>query len=185
MTGVEVHVHDTYFIITNGQSLTRWTVRIALLLYFAALIGPRSTARTLYTLGLLFYLTHVAAAFHFFHHWSHTNAYIETARQTNALFHLNWGGGLYFNYAFSLLWLIDAIWWWTAPEARPERVQRVEWAYNHRPAWLAATIHGFIAFMAFNATVIFAHGPVRWIAAAAFAILLAKLLANQKGKVRA
>jgi hypothetical protein len=69
-------------------------------------------ARLAWTLACAFYLMHVAAAFQFHHHWSHLAAYRETAQQTAEVFGLNWGGGLYFNYAFTIVWIADALWWW-------------------------------------------------------------------------
>ena len=31
------------------------------------------------------------------------------------------GGGIYFNYGFTLLWIADTIWWWAAPQRRAGR----------------------------------------------------------------
>ena len=108
---------------TWGEWLTRWTVRIALSLYVltAALRladRERRTARLAWTLGCALFLAHVAFAFHFFHNWSHGHAYAETARQTRELFGLDWGGGLYLNYVFTLAWAADAgYWWWRGLDA--------------------------------------------------------------------
>src|SRR5882762_2048787 len=102
----------------TGDWLTRWTVRGALALYALAitvrLAAParRAEARFLWTAGCLLFLAHVAAAFHFFHGWSHAHAYRETARQTRELFGIDWGGGLYLNYLFTLAWAADAAYWW-------------------------------------------------------------------------
>jgi hypothetical protein len=41
---------------------------------------------------------------------------------------------------------------------------------------VTAALHAFMAFMAFNATVVFARGPTRWVAAAACAGLMVMLL---------
>jgi hypothetical protein len=62
-----------------------------------------------------------------------------------------WGGGLYANYAFGLLWAADASWWWLQPDG-----------YRRRPDGLEAAVQGFLGFMAFNATVVFGAGAVRW-----------------------
>ena len=98
------------------------------------------------------YLTHVGATFQLRHHWSHNAAYEETARQTAALFGVRSGAGLYCNYAFTLIWALDVIWiWWSPP------------TYRRRPRWMAALIHGFMAFLFFNATVVFVTGWVRWL----------------------
>jgi hypothetical protein len=165
----------------TGELAVRWTVRVALALYALAVAGLllgergrgwRPAARWAWTLGCAAYLAHVGCAFHFFHGWSHAAAYAETARRTQELFGLDWGGGLYFNYLFTAVWAGDVLWWWAAPGA-----------YEARPRWLGAAVHGFMAFMAFNGAVVFATGLIRWVALAiglALAVLWA-LLEIQKG----
>jgi hypothetical protein len=99
---------------TIGTLLILWSARFTFLLYAASLaawlIGRPRAARLVWTSGFWFYLTHVAAAFHFRHHWSHALAYEQTARQTAEPFGASWGGGLYFNYAFTAVWALDVIW---------------------------------------------------------------------------
>ena len=145
-----------------GPFLTRGTVWLALTLYVAAeVIRSRSgvtgaklmAARTLNSLGCVLFLGHVACAFHFYHHWSHTSAYAETARQTKEYFGLNWGGGLYFNYLFLLLWLGQAIRSWT--------ISAYNWSHE-KPGMCGWGIRGFVLLMIVNGAVIFAHGPIRW-----------------------
>jgi hypothetical protein len=141
---------------TIGTLLTLWSARIAFLFYAAALAawltGLARAARLAWALGFLVYLSHVAAAFHFHHHWSHDAAYEETARQTAGLFGVRSGAGLYCNYAFTCVWALDALWiWWSAE------------TYRRRPRSIAAAIHSFMAFMFFNATVVFVSGWVRWL----------------------
>lgn len=144
------------------ELLTRWTVRLALLLYAATLalrlLSPsrRRASRLLWTIGCVLFLAHVAAAFHYFHGWSHANAYRETARRTSELFGTDWGGGLYFNYLFTLAWAADVAWWWAKGIDAPDRRRR----------WVGMTLHAFMFFMAFNATVIFERGATRWVAVA-------------------
>src|SRR5215471_9659500 len=109
----------------TGELLTRWTVRVALALYVLGLaLRVRATghrtwldmARLCWTAGCLAFLLHTAAAFHFYHHWSHRAAYEATARRTAEVVGLDWGGGLYANYAFAALWTADVCWWWLSPE---------------------------------------------------------------------
>ncbi len=150
---------------TAGQFLTLDAVRVAAVLYFlsvaAWLIRRDRAARILWTIACGFYLLHVASAFQFYHHWSHAAAYAETARQTAQVFGIDWGGGLYFNYAFTVIWIADAIWWWQAGLV----------AYRERRRMNAA-VHWFLAFMFFNATVVFASGWTRWTGVAATLVLL-------------
>ena len=145
--------------------LTIWTVRIACMLYVGALLAWRFTkpqaAKACWTMGLAAYLAHVVAAFAYRHSWSHEAAWLETARQTSALFGLDWGGGLWFNYVFTLVWLFDAAWLWIRPES-----------YRLRTRAVSIPIHAFMAFMFFNGAVVFASGWVRWLGAAATATLI-------------
>lgn len=154
---------------TPGELATCWTVRLAILGYFvgAALRGGPATspnrrriAQTAWTLGCLLYLAHVACAFHFYHAWSQTAAYQRTAEQTALVTGWNWGGGLYFNYAFTAVWLADAIWWWRRGDRRNN-------------AWLEIAVQAFLWLMVFNATVVFGHGVIRWFGLAGCGILAA------------
>jgi hypothetical protein len=110
-------------------------------------------ARWLWTIGCLLFLVHVACAFEFFHDWSHEHALAHTAAQTEALTGIGWGGGLFFNYAFTLLWVIDTAAWWVGDVGTHGRGRVYFW-----------TLHGVFAFMVFNATVVFGPPAWRWIA---------------------
>lgn len=144
--------------LSMGDWLTRGTVWLAITLYVLSewtyfrrpLTRLNSPARWFFTLGGSAYLVHVALAFHFFYQWSHAVGYAETARQTHELFGMDWGGGIFFNYAFTLVWLMELAWWWLAPE-------------NHlrRPRWIGHTIRGIFIFMIFNGAVVFPPWPVR------------------------
>lgn len=151
----------------NGEALTRWTVRLALLLYAATLAlrltDPRRTrtARLLWTAGCILFLIHVIAAFHFFHQWSHGDAYRETARQTREMTGVASGAGLYLNYLFTLVWAADVAWWWRRGADR----------YTRRPQWVGVVLQSFLFFMAFNGTVVFEQGATRWVAAGVVVVL--------------
>jgi len=164
-----------------GEALIRWTARVALLLYVLAWIVPGPVhgrrpglnwSRDAWSAGCCVYLLHVACAFQFVHHWSHAEAYAATARQTALMIGLHWGGGLYANYAFTLLWLGDVCWWWFAPER-----------YEARPRFIEWSVQAFLAFMWFNATVVFGHGIARWLGLAA-CIILGGIWYNRRGGER-
>ena len=140
-----------------GGQLTFWTARLAMFLYLLGLAvrllhvrGRLNLARSMWTAGFAVFLLHVACAFHFAHHWSHADAYAATGRRTAEFIGVDWGGGLYFNYAFMLVWSADVCWYWLALRA-----------YETRPWAVAGGVHVFMAFMAFQATVVFAGGLVR------------------------
>ena len=62
------------------------------------------------------------------------------------------GAGLYCNYAFTAVWALDVIWIWSRPRS-------------------IAPAHSFMAFLFFNATVVFVSGWVRWLGLTATVIL--------------
>ena len=145
----------------RGELLTRLSIWLALVAYAVGAgmwlrargrIPWMERARWTWTVGCGFFLVHVVCAFAYYHHWSHTAAYRETARQTGELTGWPWGGGLYFNYLFAVAWLADVLWWWLAPASFARRSPR-----------LNALWHGFFFFMVFNGAIVFGHGPVRWL----------------------
>lgn len=155
----------------TGEQLVYATARAAMAFYFATLFvrllvddAARRTTwrRRLGTVGVLIYLWHVAAAFHFVHRWSHADALAATARRTAEETGFASGVGLYFNYLFTLVWNVDVAWQWLAPSSYANR-SRVN-------SWL---IDGFMFFMVVNAVVVFGHGPTRWLGLAACVVLLA------------
>lgn len=146
---------------TSGETLTKVTVWVAVAGYFAGAAalalsrgrrGWDSAARLAWTAGCAGMLAHTACAFHFYHGWSHDAAYLDTARQTDEVFGLDWGGGLFINYALVAGWALDAAWWW---------VRGLD-SYRRRPLPLTAAWHGFLLFIFFNATVVFKTGAARW-----------------------
>ena len=133
-------------------ALTIWT---ALFLYVAAEYGRTRRpgapwARPVWLLGALVYLAHVAAAFAIHHDWSHAAAYSYTAARTDALIGLDWGGGLWVNYAFTAIWVGEGLWWQLCPAH-----------YARRAGAWTPVIRGVFLFMIFNGAVIFVEGPRR------------------------
>jgi hypothetical protein len=154
-----------------GDELTHWTAWLAMAgLAASAAVSLRSSpgrsaadrggARWFWTAACVILWTHVACAFQFQHHWSHAAAYAHTARQTAEFVGLDWGGGLYFNYLLMAVWTGDALWWWIGPQT-----------YCDRPAIIGRLVGGFVAFIAFDATVVFGAGPLRWLALGVILVL--------------
>ena len=123
-------------------------------------LGHRSV-RGIWSCACLLYLAHVASAFQFWHSWSHAAAYAHTATQVAAVVGLNWGGGIYANYAFTALWLVEVAWWWAAPVS-----------YEMRPKGVVFTVRAIFLFMIVNGAVVFVAGPMRWVGAGLVAALL-------------
>lgn len=147
------------------------TVWIALVLYTASVVGlafeKRVTAawRILWSLGCAVFIVHVAASFAFVHNWSHANAWKHTLELTERLTGVRSGAGLFLNYAFTLFWLADAIWWWIVGENR----------YRNRGRIVFGSLHLFFLFMIFNGAFLFAKSPARWFGLALTAIVAAAI----------
>jgi hypothetical protein len=119
-------------------------------------------ARGVWTAGVVLSLLHVVLAFEFVYRWDHARAVAATAQQAEAVFGRGWGGGIYANYVFLLLWCADLCWWWAAPDARLARSKRIE----------AARV-GVFLFMFVNGAIVFASGAGRLAGIAAVAAVLA------------
>lgn len=153
----------------KGEFLTRITIWASLAGYAlgaAYLVSRRphrleSAARLAWTAGCLSLIAHAILALKYFHGWSQSDAWVETARQTAEVFSIYWGGGLIINYTLILVWLADVVWWWARPES-----------HRNRPRIIDRIWQGFLLFIIFNATVVFKTGPLRWIGAALCAGLI-------------
>jgi hypothetical protein len=147
---------------SSEDLLTRSTIWISIVAYtvgcvvFAFARGRAEVdrwTRLAWTIGCLALLAHYICAFQFFHAWSHASVYADTARQTAEVFGINWGGGVFINYALAILWIGDVASWWFAGLG----------SYRRRPWTLILIWHGFLVFIIFNATVVFADGLTRWV----------------------
>ncbi|MEP3479221.1 MAG: hypothetical protein ABJZ55_08245 [Fuerstiella sp.] len=137
-----------------GRSLIVWTIRFSVMLYAWSLftfVKCRRRKQSTPHSDLLIWsgswvacLVHVVFAFHFEHHWSHTEALQHTANVTASVTGLRWSIGLYVNYAFLAAWGGDVVRRWR----------------NSAPATSIA-FHVIAAFMMLNATAVF--GPGFWI----------------------
>jgi len=118
-------------------------------------------ARLAWSAGAAFLVAHTLLAFQLRHAWSHAAALRHTALQTEAVIGLDWGGGLYVNYAFAALWVAEAASWWVAP-AR----------YRQRSALRRRLVRGLFLFMFANGAIVFARGAVRVLGALAISVVL-------------
>lgn len=143
--------------------VTRQTARVAVFFWAVAaaaiLLRHREFGRWAWILACVAYLVHVATAFDRVHAWSHAAAFRHVESVSG------FGPGLFVSYAFSLLWAADAAWWWLD---RP--------TYDRRPVGVDLAVHGFMAFVVFNGTVVYETGFIRWAGLIAFAVLGAVLL---------
>jgi hypothetical protein len=167
-----------------GSLLTQWTIRLALVclavywggsLWLATRsISRRSIDRSpsnrktraeepkfallrwIWTAGCVLFVTHVACAFHFTHHWSHVHAWNHTAAETQRLLGFSFGDGIYFSYLFLVLWVVDVA---------------LQWLNVQRPMWLVASVYLFLFFIAVNGAIVFEDGPTRPVGTAVVAVL--------------
>ena len=145
------------------------TIWIALLAYTFSELGrtrviPGITtrwSRRVVSCACLLYVAHVVAAFHFRYDWSHTAAYAHTVTQSAATLGLDWGAGIFVNYAFTALWLGEVAWWWVAPKS-----------YETRPSGVDLAVRAIFLFMIVNGAVVFVPGITRWLGAVLTVALL-------------
>jgi hypothetical protein len=147
-----------------------WTIWIALLLFATGEAGrrrglgrgsPPAWAWPAFAAGAVLCAVHVTLAMWLAHGWSHDSAVAATARQTNAVYGLDWGGGVFANYAFVAVWAFDA-WRWRPRADRPGTGSDA----------LTWTTRVFFLIMILNGAVIFVAGPRRMLGAALVAALL-------------
>jgi hypothetical protein len=138
---------------------TYLTIWVALTLFAVAEMaraGRRSWARTTSAAGLALALVHTVLAFDVFHEWSHADAVLKTAQQTQGVFGVAVGAGVYVNYLFFAVWLVDVLLW--RPVARPAV-----------SLWF---MRAFYLVIILNGAVVFAAGWRRAVGAAVVAALL-------------
>lgn len=150
------------------ELLVRGTAWLSFVFYCSSILmqlqGKAWTwVRLLWSFAALVFAIHVALAFQLVHLWSHDAAWQATEEQGGV------GEGVYLNYLVLAIWLMDVGWWWIKPQQ-----------YLHRSRWISVTINVFFLFMWFNAAVIFAKGPMRWLGVAGFVILAWAWLRQQK-----
>jgi hypothetical protein len=142
-----------------GDDLVRFSVRLALLYYGLAAslillarnwewsppVGRVRLARWFWLAAYCTYLIHLAMAMHYYHHWSHADAFQHT-RDVAGI-----GEGIYISHLFTLFWGLDLAYWLISPDD-----------YAARSPWIGRILHAFMIFIIFNGTVIYETGFIRW-----------------------
>jgi hypothetical protein len=85
--------------------------------YVATRVAARR-AFAAHTAGLALMAAHIALAMGVVHRWSHAAAVAATAEQSDAVYGVAVGGGVFVNYLFVAVWAADA-WWWRVNPDRP------------------------------------------------------------------
>src|SRR5260370_22419360 len=81
------------------------------------------------------------------------------------------GPVIFFSPLFTVLWTVDVAWWWYAPRA-----------YASRSVRITRTLHGYMAFIIFNGTVVYETDPIRWVGVGMFAVLAVGLVRKRSNK---
>ncbi|MDB5390062.1 MAG: hypothetical protein JWM11_5708 [Planctomycetaceae bacterium] len=155
------------------HEIARWTAWPSLLCYALAVgmrIGPRpgdwkAWSERIWLTGWLMLVFHIFVAMGAVHHWSLAEATRHTATQTQAAVGLNWGGGVWFNFA------TVAVWAWTLLPSRKRTLN---------PSRLNSLAQWYLAFMMFNATVVFGTRVAQTAGAVICAGLLARYLTPER-----
>lgn len=151
-----------------GEAITRYSIRVSLFWYFAALTlmafaNPKDWTfntvcgrwlRWCWSWAALIFAIHVALAFHYYHAWSHTDAWQRTQQVSG------FGNGLYVSYLFTIVWTADAAIWWLRPDWIAQRSYTVQ-----------AILNSIMLFIVFNGMVIFASGPIRTVGIVIFLLI--------------
>lgn len=133
-----------------------WTIWIALALFAAGEAGKRVPATRGATagwawsasaIGAAITIAHVIFAMAARHGWSHDAALAATARQTRAVYGVDWGGGVFVNYAFVSLWIVELWRWRRAPAHQVSRPDAATWL-----------VRAFFLVVIVNAAIVFAGG---------------------------
>ena len=144
------------------------TIWLALAAFVAGEFGKRRPAVPRWAwrvslAGALLCVVHIVIAFESRHHWSHDAAVQATARQTASVYGVAWGGGVYVNYVFVAVWLMELWQWRTRPAKYFARSSAALWG-----------VRAFFFVIIINAAVVFAAPSHR---AAGMALTAALLLA--------
>ncbi len=140
------------------------TIWLALALFAAGEVGKTRGARWAWgawAAGVVLTSIHVVIAMAVAHGWSHAAAIDATARATRTMFGVDWGGGVYVNYAFTGLWAAETVWWGVAPAA-----------YARRPFVVKWMLRAFYLVIIVNAAIVFAAGWRRMLGGTVTAALL-------------
>jgi hypothetical protein len=124
-------------------------------------LSARRSAFLLSAVGLALLVTHIAIAIFHHHGGDHAAAVAETARLTEAVYGVAWGGGVYVNYAFVATWAAY-LWWWRRD---PDPV-----IDSRHPAVVGLRVVLFILIV--NALVVFASAWTRPLGVIICAVLL-------------
>ena len=157
------------------------TIWISLVLFVAAQHGwrraraglrPPAWMHVANAVGLALCIAHIAFAMGNVHGWSHEAAVRATAIQTESVYGRRWGGGLFVNYLFVIVWAVEAF---LRSRAHGSFVD------DAGTKWSLRIFYGVVIF---NAAVVFARGSMRVAGVLIVAALLLAWRPNPRTKRR-
>lgn len=152
--------------------LIQWSIRGSVIVVFTRLlyrlwrgsppeIHQRRREYYLWFAGFMFLVLHVCLSFHFVHHWLHSDAWNRTASETDKLFGIRSGHGIWANYLMLGIWGLDLVRLYKA-----KRIGRI-------PSILADRfVAVFFGFMFINSTIVFGPLVYRYLACPTFFLLI-------------
>lgn len=147
-----------------------------------------------WTIGCVSLIVHMAAAFHFVHHWSHQAAWEHTAKRTAEEFGFYWGHGIYANYLALAVWVIDVFlrfWRVGCFETQgddvpsPVRVAVRGWNWSQGLHGFHRLAYVYLLFLQFQATVVFGGFEARLFGGSLFLIAAALAVSRWRQTNRA
>ncbi len=135
------------------------TIWFAIVLFVAAEAGKAAAVRTghpvvgwpwaAWMAGAVLLAIHIAIALDVHHDWRHASVVRTVEDQTRRVYGVSVGAGVWINYAFLSLWLLEALWWRLDPHR-----------YFSRPQRLTVVMRTLYALIMVNGAVLFA-APAR------------------------
>ena len=147
------------------NALLYWMVWLSLIAFAAGELAKSrryAGAWSISATGAILLAVHIVLAMAVRHGWSHASALEATAQQTSDVFGIYWGGGVYVNYVFAVVWIAELFVWRQWPEGYASRLEWIKWS-----------LRAFYFVIIVSAAVIFATGWRRWMGAAILAGLVA------------
>lgn len=131
-------------------SATLYSIALALLV--ARYPTGKLAFKLIWTAACIFASVHAYLALADVHQWSQSHAFDHIANETERVLGFRFGYGVYFNYLFVLVWLLDVVWLWFSSAS-----------YANRSAKLSMAFHLFLILIMVNGAVIFRDGLPRYV----------------------
>lgn len=138
-------------------------------------VGLRTRRSNLmYALGAAVMGVHILLAYAISHQFSHAAALEHTADETHRVVGLRFAAGLYVNFVFLFIYVVDAYWRWKCGTSPLHRT----------PKSLAFTVDGFLIAIVLMATIVFEGGWIRYAMLLAIAVVIGQLTLQKRSRTK-